>query len=354
MPDILSVHSASQPDKPALIERDRVSAYAAFNERANRVGNAFTALGVAAGDRIAVHAFNSVEGFEVAAGERKTQVVGVPINFRLRGEELAYVVNDSAARVVCAGPDFVEHLQAARRWMEGDRTFVAFAGSAPEGWLSYEELLAGASPDEPPTAGEGGLGASMIYTSGTTGHPKGAYRPHGVSLEFVLQSLQLFGLRPDDVHLMAGPGYHSAVAFFCSLTTVSGGTVVIMPRFDPEEALRLIDHHRVTTTFMAPTLLQRIMDLPEDVRVRYDVSSMRGLILGAAPCPFSLKERAVAYFGECLFEFYGATETGVNLILRPEEQLAKPGSAGRIAPAQEAHLLDEYGNPLASRQPAEV
>src|SRR5437660_11653720 len=128
MPDVLTVHSASQPDKPALIQGDRVSTYATFNERANRAGNAFTALGVSAGDRIAVQAFNSIEGFEVAAGERKTQVVGVPINFRLRGEELAYVVNDSGAGVVCAGADFVEHLQGARRWTAGDRTFVAFAG----------------------------------------------------------------------------------------------------------------------------------------------------------------------------------------------------------------------------------
>src|SRR5207245_5754642 len=113
MPDVLSVHSASQPDKPALIQGDRVATYASFDERANRAGNAFTALGVSAGERIAVQALKSVEVFEIAAGQRKTQVVGVPINFRLRGEELAYLVNDSGARVVCAGPEFVEHVQAA-------------------------------------------------------------------------------------------------------------------------------------------------------------------------------------------------------------------------------------------------
>jgi fatty-acyl-CoA synthase/long-chain acyl-CoA synthetase len=194
----------------------------------------------------------------------------------------------------------------------------------------------------------------MIYTSGTTGRPKGAYRPHGVPAEHVLDSIQLFGLRPDDVHLMAGPGYHSAVAFFSVLTIACGATVVIMPRFDPEEALRLIDRHRVTTTFMAPTLLHRIMDLPAETRARYDVSSMRGLILGAAPCPFTLKERAVSYFGETLYEFYGATETGVNLILRPEDQLRKPGSAGRVAPKQEVRLLDDEGNPVPDGQPGEI
>jgi acyl-CoA synthetase (AMP-forming)/AMP-acid ligase II len=365
MPDVLSVHSASQPDKPALVEGERVVTYAALNDRANRTANAFRTLGASAGERVAVQAFNSVEGFEVASGLRKIQVVGVPINFRLRGEELAYVIDDSGSRIVCAGPEFVGPLEAARQHISGERTFIALGGtstSAPtlpspsrgEGWMSFEDLLAGASPDEPASEGIGGLGATMIYTSGTTGRPKGAYRPQGVSLEHVLDSIQLFGLQSDDVHLMAGPGYHSAVGFFTALTTACGGTVVIMPKFDPEEALRLIDRHRVTTTFMAPTLLQRIMDLPAATRGRYDVSSVRGLILGAAPCPFSLKERAIAYFGECLYEFYGATETGVNLILRPEEQLKKPGSAGRVAPGQEMRLLDDHGGPVPDGQPGEI
>src|SRR5207237_2421296 len=131
-----------------------------------------------------------IEAFEVAAGLRKLQAVGVPINFRLRGEELAYVVNDSGARIVCAGPEFVEHVEAARAHMEGGRTFVWLGGgggTAPspapspgggrEGWISFEDLLARASADEPPSEAVGGLGATMIYTSGTTGRPKGAYRP---------------------------------------------------------------------------------------------------------------------------------------------------------------------------------
>src|SRR5438034_4673865 len=234
MPDILSVHSASRPDVPALIQDDRVLTYAAYNERANRAANAFLAVGVSSGDRVAVQAFNSIAGFEVASGLCKVQAVGVPVNFRLRGEELAYVIDDSGAAVVCAGPEFVEHLQAARPHIKGERAFVALGAAAPEGWLPFAGLLVRASADEPPSEGTGGLGATMVYTSGTTGHPKGAYRPQGVPLERVLESIQLFGLQRDDVHLMGGPGYHSAVGFFSALTTVCGGTVVIMPKFDPE------------------------------------------------------------------------------------------------------------------------
>jgi acyl-CoA synthetase (AMP-forming)/AMP-acid ligase II len=355
MADLLSVHAGLQPDKPGLVEGERVVSWAQRNERANRAANALSALGVKAGDRVAMMASNSIAGFELSGGLGKLEAIGVPVNFRLRDAELAYIVNDSGASVVCAGPEFVEHVQAARGSVRGNVVFAVLGGApAPPGWLSFDELLAAASPEQPPSEEAGGLGATMIYTSGTTGHPKGAYRPHGVPLEHVMNAIQMFGLSGDDVHLMAGPGYHSAVAFFSALTTAVGGTIVIMRRFDAETALALIDRHRVTTTFMAPTLLHRIMDLPEEIRHRYDVTSMRAVILGAAPCPFSLKERATAYFGETLYEFYGATETGVNLLLRPEDQLRKPGSAGRPPEGQEVLLLDEEGNPVPDGVPGEL
>jgi acyl-CoA synthetase (AMP-forming)/AMP-acid ligase II len=355
MADLLRVHAAVQPDRTALIQGERTLSWAKRDERANRAANALGGLGVGPGDRVAVMAFNSIAGFEVSGGLGKLEAIGVPINFRLRGAELAYILNDSGARVVCAGPEFVEHLEAARPEVRGDLTFAALAGApAPEGWLAFEELLAAASVEQPEVEAVDGLGATMIYTSGTTGHPKGAYRPHGVPLQHVMQTVRMFDLRSDDVHLMAGPGYHSAVAFFSALTTACGGTIVIMPRFDAEEALALIARHRVTTTFMAPTLLHRIMDLPEAVRGRHDVSSLRALVLGAAPCPFSLKRSATEYFGEVIYEFYGATETGINLLLRPEDQLRKPGSAGLPPEGQEILLLDDAGNPVPDGVPGEL
>ena len=300
--------------------------------------------------------FNSIAGFEVSAALRKARAVGVPINFRLGGQELAYIMQDSGARAVCAGPEFVEHVDVARKHLEGDKpAFIALGDAATkQGWVRMEEMAASQRADPPDTAEDTATGAAMIYTSGTTGNPKGAYRPKGVSLESVLQVIQMFGLRSDDVHLMAGPGYHSAVAAFCGLTGICGGTVVIMSKFDAESALALIERHRVTTTFIAPTLLHRIMDVPEETRARCDVSSMRALILGAAPCPYSLKERAITYFGEVLFEFYGATETGFNLVLRPEDQLRKPGSAGKPPDGNEILLLDDDGSPVPDGKPGEL
>ena len=352
--DLLAVHAASHPDKPALVEGERTVAYRAYNARANQVAHLLRSLGVEPGDRVAGMQPNSISGFELSAGLRKVGGVGVPVNFRLRPPEVAYLVNDSGARAVVAGERFVPVVEAARPEIKGDRIFLAVGRDVPEGWLSYDRLVAEQPVSEAAGALAPGLGAGMIYTSGTTGLPKGAYRPQGVPLERVLEAIAAFGINEKDVHLMAGPGYHSGVSLFCALTLAVGGTVVIMPRYEPEEALSLIDRHAVTSTHIVPIQLQRIMDLPDAVRARYDVYSMRALIVGAAPFPFALKERAVAYFKDCLYEYYGATETFVNLVLRPEDQLRKPGSAGRPVAGHELRLLDEDGREVPPGVPGQL
>jgi acyl-CoA synthetase (AMP-forming)/AMP-acid ligase II len=129
---------------------------------------------------------------------------------------------------------------------------------------------------------------------------------------------------------------------------------VIQPKYDAEAALGLIERHKITTTFMAPTLLQRLCDVPEDVFARYDSSSLRAIILGGAICPYALKVRAIERFGEVLWEFYGATETGIVTLLRPEDQLRKPGSCGKVAPGQEIRLLDVLGNDVPDNVPGEM
>src|SRR5256884_202275 len=161
-------------------------------------------------------------------------------------------------------------------------------------------------------------------------------------------------LDPAQVHLVAGPLYHSAPGGFALYAQMVGGTVVVMRKFDPEEALRLVERHRCTTTFMAPTLLKRIVDLPAEVRGRYDVSSMRSLVIAAAPCPMRVKEQALAMFGPVLYEFYGSTELGVNTVLRPEDVLRKPGSCGRAAPGVELAILDDDGRRAAPGTPGEL
>ena len=348
--DFLASHAENLPEKTAVILGDRSIDFAELNRRANQAANIFRQLGLGEDDRAAVMSFNSLEYFELVNGLRKIGAIYVPINYRLRDAEAAYVVNDSGARAVVADQDHVPVLESARRSVEHDVPFLAVDGGAPAGWLDYPSLRSMAVDRLP--EGEGArLGATMIYTSGTTGAPKGAWRPNGLPLENLLQIVVLFGLSQSDVHLLCGPVYHSGPGIFTALHQVLGSTIVAQRKFDPEDALDLIERHHVTTTFMAPTLLARLVDAQEK-RPR-DVSSLRAVILSAAPCPYALKVRAHKALGEVLWETYAATETGFNTVLRPEDQLRKPGSCGTPVPGQEIRLVRDDGTEAGVGEPGE-
>jgi acyl-CoA synthetase (AMP-forming)/AMP-acid ligase II len=358
MADILAMHAAQAPDKPAIVtDSGRVATYDQLNRRVNRFASALLAMGMQPGDRCVQVQYNGIEPFEVSHALRKLRCVSTPMNYRLRGEEIAYLLNDSGARVVVAGPEFIAHVDAARpsvadadarRWLA-----VVGADAPPPGWESYDAVLASGVEDEPDTPSEI-TGPTMVYTAGTTGHPKGAFRPKGADPAVIFRWIETFGLRNDDVHLLAGPGYHSAPAAFAGLQQILGATLVALRHFDPEQACRLIDEHRVTTTFMAPILVKRIVDLPDDVRARYDLSSLRAVIVAAAPFPGDLKQRAVDVFGNVVWEFYGATETGIVTAIGPEDLLRKPQSCGRVMEGVEVVLLDDDGNEVGVGQPGEL
>jgi fatty-acyl-CoA synthase/long-chain acyl-CoA synthetase len=184
----------------------------------------------------------------------------------------------------------------------------------------------------------------MIYTSGTTGKPKGAVRDNAGNPAQMVALVGFIGYVPDDVYLTTGPLYHSGPGGFMSISHLLGNTVVLQHRFDPEDWLRLVDRWRVTSTFAAPTPLRMVTQLPDAVKRRYDVSSMKRMVANAAPWSFALKEAYLRDFPEdSLFEVYGSTELGVNTVLRPEDQLRKPGSCGKPSPMVEVHLYDDDG-----------
>ena len=351
----LDAHALVRPNKVALICGEQSLTYAALNLRARRVANALIGLGIQPGDRVAVMAHNSLELLEITSGLSKLGAIAVLLNYRLREHEISYIINDCQAKAAIAGPGLVDVVDKARAEITGNVFYIAIEHE-PDAeraeWLYYEDLLADASEAMP--FSEGGTGSTMSYTSGTTGKPKGAYRPNSVPPEAIIPLIQAFELAESDVHWLAGPYYHSAPNFFVSLNMLLGATLVIQPKYDAVEGLKLIERHKITTTFMAPTLLQRLCDVPLDVFSHYDVSSLRTIILGGAPCPFVLKERAAERFGEVLWEFYGATETGIVTILRPEDQLSKSASCGKIAPGQEIRLLDAAGNEVPEGTPGEM
>ena len=223
-------------------------------------------------------------------------------------------------------------------------TLLVFDGAAPDGMTAVDPLdrrrldrRAASAPD----VDEGG--ATMIYTSGTTGKPKGALPAHG--------RRSAGGRRADAAHRLPArrhlPHHRAAVPLgprrvHGAAPWRMGQTVVLQRKFDPEDWLRLVETYRVTSTFSAPTPIRMICNLPAEVKAKYDRSSMRLMIANAAPWSFALKQQYVADFPpESLFEVYGSTELGVNTILRPEDQLRKPGSCGKAAPMVEIRLFDE-------------
>jgi acyl-coenzyme A synthetase/AMP-(fatty) acid ligase len=252
----------------------------------------------------------------------------VPLAYRFTADEMRYVIADSGAAVVLVDPEQAERVAAVRAELPAVREVVVFG--SPE-WTA---LLAGPSTPPPPADGAGG---SMIYTSGTTGKPKGAVRgPTDPEYTRTLAATLRLRLH-EEVHLTTGPLYHSGPLAWALLTHALGGTVVLLRRFDAARWVELVREHRVTNTFTAPTPLKRIVALPDDVLARADLSSMRSLVVNAAPVPYALKQEVIARFGDgFLFEIYGSTELGVDAVL-PARAAAGPagivreGAAGRRA-----------------------
>ncbi len=349
--DLLTRHAERQPDRAAAIEGDRRLTWRVFVEQRNRLARGLRTLGMEAGERAILWAHNRLEYLLASAAARAAGALPVPMSHRLTLEEAAYIVDDSGAGTVVVGETFLPLAERLRERARGVARWVLI-GDERRPWATpLAALLEGsdATPLEPAV-----VPGSMFDTAGTTGKPQGALR-RVLDVAALLPRLQALGCAdPADVHLVAGPLYHSAPGGWATAALALGQTVVVLPRFDAEAALAAIARHRCTTTFMAPTLLKRIVDLPDEVRRRHDVTSMRSIVVAAAPCPMRVKEEALRYFGPVLYEFYGSTELGVNTVLVPADVLRKPHSCGRAAPGVELAILDEAGRRMPPGAPGEL
>ena len=351
--DFIAIHAASKPDAACASSRASAPDLGRVPDRRNRLAHSLA--GLVLGGREGRGAPTTLSRRLLApAGARALGAVPVPMNHRLVAEEVAYILDHSDGVIAFADDSFIPVVEQLRPGALKVRHWILM-GEARRPWaLHLDDLMGRGSPDTPAAAASAAFGGSMIYTGGTTGKPKGALRG-AVNPAIMLGFMQALDLAdPSHVHLVAGPMYHSAPGGVALCTHRRGSAVVVMPRFDPEQALWTIERHRCTSTFMAPTLIKRIVDLPEQVRRRYDVSSMRVLVVAAAPCPMRVKEEAMRYFGPVLYEFYGSTELSINTILRPEDVLRKPGSCGRAAPCIDLAILDADGRPVAPGTPREL
>ena len=346
----LAHHARAFPEKAALIIDDTVCSYGALNARVNRLAHALRRAGVAVGEAVGAALHNGVEWFELLNAVGKIGAQIVPIGYRLKGPEIAYMLADSHAKLMIGAPDLRPEIDRAMQELSWPDAALWVVGSeTPWRGRSYEELLANANDGEPDGAFVGGGFNVLIYTSGTTGRPKGIERradPAAGHLMF-LGVADLWGFGPDDIHLVTGPLYHTAPSSYGQMHLLVGATVVLMPRFDAAEALRLIAGHRVTTTFMVPTHFSRIVALDDAERRGHDLSSLRLVLHSAAPCPVPVKRRVIELFPPgVVTEFYGASESGFTKI-SADEWLRHPGSVGRPWPGHEIKILDEAGNSCA-------
>jgi long-chain acyl-CoA synthetase len=325
-------YAVQTPDRPAAIlhETGERLTYAELEERSVRLSRLLYNAGLRTGDTIALVAGNDLHYFEVYWAALRSGLYFTPVNWHLTPEESAYIVNDSGARVLIVSAARGELARQLAGVTPSVEIRLAFGGAVP-GYADYEQALA-VTPAEPLT--EQPLGADMLYSSGTTGRPKGirpALQPVTVAdgNPMAIAVSRMWGFGPDTVYLSPAPLYHAAPLRYSLWVQMCGGTVVVLQKFDPIEALAAIEQHRVTHSQWVPTHFIRMLKLPGEVRSRFDHSSLVVAIHAAAPCPVEVKRAMIDWWGPIVHEYYAATEGAGMTVIMADDWLRKPGSVGQ-------------------------
>ena len=342
-----------EPERLALVEPDHTPhTFGELLAANNQVVHGLRALGLERGDVVAALLPNGAAWLELLLAAQQAGWYLVPINYHLVGPEIAYIVEDSGAKAFVAHERYADEVRRAADEVALPETARFAVGEIP-GFRPYAELKAGQPTSLPE---ERSAGALMNYTSGTTGRPKGVKRslpeidPDSM-VEMASFLNALFDIQPfdDNVHLTVAPLYHTAVGQFTQNALHAGHTVVLMDKWTPEGTLERIERYRVTTSHMVPTMFTRLLRLPDEVRERYDVSSLRAMIHSAAPCPVHVKQAMLDWWGDVVWEYYGATEGG-GTVASPADWRKKPGTVGKPWPISEIKVLDDDGNELPPGQ----
>ncbi|HJZ87761.1 MAG TPA: AMP-binding protein [Polyangia bacterium] len=348
---LVRLYAFNTPDKVAVVFRDERFTYGELDQRIARLAHALHGLGIGPGAAVAVMLRNCHQYLEAQCAVAHLGATIVQVGYRLKAGEVAYILENSQSKAFLYGSEFGEVAAAAAR--EANTI-------APEAMIDvgarYQDLLERVGPvDGPPVVGTEGMSGLMVYTSGTTGKPKGALRDlRRTGLEPALDLMRQLPISHDDRHLVVCPLYHSAAPAFMLPVMTLGGTVVILEHFDPEEVLRVIEFERITSSMMVPTMYARIVNLPSQTLRKYDTSSLKWLMSGAAPLPTQLAGRIEEVLGPILYNFYGATETGYVTLALPGEHTARPGTIGRALAGTEIRLLDEAGHDVPAGEVGEL
>ena len=343
---IYRLQAKNMPDKAALVQRDVSWTFRELDDRIDRIANGLRARGIGRGKSVLVMLRNRPEIVLTSAACARLGASAVAVSWRSRPDELAYLVNHSGSLAIVTEVDLVSVVEEAAATFERPavkRAVFSVGGRAGIS-IPYDDLY-GPSGRVKAERGAEDDAAVVVYTSGTTGKPKGAVRKFpkdtlAAATRFLLET----PLRTDDVHLVACPMYHSTAYGFLTLTHVTGATCVLLEEWKPETFLAAIERHVVTTTAVVPTMLHRVLSLPEAERKKYDARSLRAVFAGGAPLSGTLSTAFMDVFGDVLYQFYGATETGLVTLAKPHHMRHAPGTIGPALPGNDVKLLDDDGN----------
>jgi fatty-acyl-CoA synthase len=356
----LSAQARLNPAKIGIRDLERALSYRAWNDRACRLANALMGIGLKKGDRVAVLAYNCVEWGEIYAGTAKAGLIAVPINFRLVGAEVRYIVENAEVAALIVQDELAGVIEEIRKDLAIPAPrFIHFGARAcPAGFHDYEALLAAASDREPAGPIDAHDPWMLMYTSGTTGNPKGAIRSHqGNALVSLVTEVEL-GIRRNDNALLVMPMCHANSLYFFGSFIYCGGTATIYSRksFDPEHCLRALAETGATFTSLVPTHYIMMLALPAAVREQNRCDSVTRLMISSAPARPDTKRAIMEMFRNSgLFELYGSTEAGWVTMLHPHEQFTKLGSVGReCAGSAPIRILDDAGNEVPDGEPGEL
>jgi long-chain acyl-CoA synthetase len=348
---ILRQWAERQPDKIAarIAFSDETITYSDLDRRTSAVTQLLVWMGLSAGDVVAVMLDNDLTYFEIILGSRRHGAYYTPISTHLTPEEAAYIVRDSGTKALFVAPRFADAVTALKA-DNPHRCAVFVVGGALPGDFQYATEIA--RFDRLIEVSDGPVGKDFLYSSGTTGRPKGIKQPlfsnagqSHASGDWVREN---FRFDEDAIYLSPAPLYHGAPLRFTLRTLDSGGTVVLMKKFDPERALEAIERYSITHSQWVPTMFFRLLGLPSDVRARHDLSSHRCAIHAAAPCPPELKEQMISWWGPIVWEYYAGSERNGATCISPQDWLTHRGSVGRACIGT-IHILDDNRNEVGPR-----